>query len=320
MRPFHPFFRNRHLSTLAGNFWPRNYRRRAFPEVRRWFETEPEVAVLGVEQSPGRTAEARLILLHGLEGSDQSGYLRSLAQTALEAGFAVTRLNMRTCGGSESRCPTLYHAGLTSDLRSVLLDYARFSSERLYLVGFSLGGNVVLKLAGEMGDALPARGLVAVSTPIDLDACCRQMQRFENRLYEWRFVERLKARYRRRCADYPERYRLEDLDGIRSVYDFDDRITAPHFAFGTAENYYRTQSSQIFLPQIRLPTLLVQAEDDPLIPFRVFEQAAIRRNPALELLAVPHGGHVGFVSRRLPRFWVDAVILDWILAQEPARP
>ncbi|MDX2153576.1 MAG: alpha/beta fold hydrolase [Bryobacteraceae bacterium] len=315
MRPFEPFFRNRHLSTLAGNFWPRDYRDRAFPESPRWFQTEPDVAVLGIEQQPAGPARGRLILLHGLEGSHESGYMRSLAQTALEGGWAVTRLNMRTCGGTESRCPTLYHAGLTSDLAHVVDYYAATEPGPVFLVGFSLGGNVVLKLAGERGPKLGVDGVAAISTPIDLDACCRHMMRAENRLYEWRFVSRLRDRYRRRCADHPQRYHCDGIDRVRSVYEFDDRFTAPHFGFGSAARYYATQSSQNFLGDIRVPTLLVQAQDDPLIPFAVYERAEIRQNPAIQLLAPSHGGHVGFISRRTPRFWVDLVIADWLSAK-----
>jgi predicted alpha/beta-fold hydrolase len=272
-----------------------------------------------MEQSPPGAGRGRLILLHGLEGSHQSGYMRSMAQTALEAGFHVTRLNMRTCGGTESRCKTLYHAGLTSDLGWIVDQYAAHGREPLFLAGFSLGGNVVLKLSGERGDSLPVSGVIAISTPIDLGACCRQMMRRENRLYEWRFIDRLKDRYRRRCLDHPDLYRRDGIDAVRSVYEFDDRFTAQHFGFGSADRYYETQSSQGYIEGMRRPALVIQAEDDPLIPFAVYERSGIRKHPRVDLWATRHGGHVGFISRRQPRFWADHAVLDWLTSRVPAR-
>ncbi len=316
MRQFQPFFRNRHLATIAGNFWPRDFSRRHFEETPRLFQTEPGVQVLGIEQSPGLAAPAGdLILLHGLEGSHASGYMISMAQAALLAGFRTLRLNMRTCGETEQHCPTLYHAGLTSDLAAVVRQYAAEGRAPVYLAGFSLGGNVVLKLTGELGTTPLLAGTVAISTPIDLAACCRQMMRWQNRIYERRFVQRLKARYLRRCAQHPDRYSPAALDGVKSVIAFDNQVTAQHFGFGSAENYYRTQSAQNFLAAIATPTLVVQAEDDPLIPFRVYGHPAFRTNPHLQLLTTRHGGHVGFVSRRRPRFWVDEVVTGWLVQQ-----
>jgi predicted alpha/beta-fold hydrolase len=271
------------------------------------------VAVLGVVESPPEP-RAVAILLHGLEGSDASGYLVSLAHTLVAEGFRVTRLNMRTCGGTEAHARTLYHAGLTSDLAAVIRSHTAESSLPLFLAGFSLGGNVVLKLAGETGSAAaPIRAVAAVSTPLDLDACCRQMMRPENRLYEQRFVSRLKDRYHRRHSHYPHLFPLDGLNRVRGVYDFDDQFTAPHFGFGTAANYYATQSSIAFLPRIATPTLLIQAEDDPLIPFEIYRDDRLRRNPCLQLAATPHGGHVGFLARRGYRFWADLAIRDFFL-------
>lgn len=257
---------------------------------------------------------AELICLHGLEGSHDSGYLQSLAQAALGEGFRIHRLNMRGCGGTEGLSKSLYHAGLTADLHHIL----RQLDGRLpvFLAGFSLGGNVMLKLAGELGAATGLAGIAAVSVPLDLHACCLKMMRPENRLYEARFVLSLKRRFARRAAEHPELYDVRHLEGIRTVIEFDDRITAPYFGFGNAVNYYATQSSQNFLDAIRVPTLVIQAEDDPLIPFEVYRRhAAFRTNPALRLMAVPHGGHVGFIARRQPRFWVDRQILAFFREQ-----
>jgi predicted alpha/beta-fold hydrolase len=305
--PFEPYFRHGHLATIAGNFWKRNLDLVRFPAAERVFQTEAEVRVMAKHHRPDSTAaSARVVILHGLEGSHESGYCQSLAQACLLRGWEVYRLNMRGCGGTEALSKTLYHAGLTSDLRSILSILA----PPVFLAGFSLGGNVVLKLAGELGCNLIGKvaGVAAVSTPLDLAECCRSLRHWSNRVYESRFVDGLKARYRRRHAQHPSHYSLDGLDAIRTVIDFDDRITAPYFGFGNAARYYATQSAQEFLGGIAVPGLLIHAQDDPMIPFAVYERARVEANPKLRLITPAHGGHVGFISRRTPRFWVDEVI------------
>jgi predicted alpha/beta-fold hydrolase len=221
---------------------------------------------------------------------------------------------MRSCGGTEGLTRTLYHSGLTSDTRHLLDRFRAEGRGPCFIAGFSLGGNLVLKLAGELGEAgreLLA-GAVAVSTPIDLHACVRRLDSHENRLYARNFVNSLKARYLRRHRAAPELFPLRGLNRVRSIYEFDDEITARAFPFGTAENYYRTQSALRFLPRIRVPTLMIQAQDDPMIPFELFERPELRDNPCIRLVATRHGGHVGYLARRGPRFWLDPVVRDWI--------
>ena len=260
-------------------------------------------------------------MVHGLEGSSNAGYMRSMAQLALEHGFAVHRTNMRSCGGTEHLCRTMYHAGLTSDTLHLIEELRTHEPGRpVFLIGYSLGGNVALKLAGELGDKARQllHGVCAVSAPIDLGACVRKMGERQNRIYEWRFIGRLKQRIRKRAEAHDVVYPVDQLEKIRTVYEFDDKITAPYFGFGTADNYYATQSSNQFLGGIRVPTLIVQAKDDPLIPFSIFDTSAIRENQHIELLAVQHGGHLGFLSNSAPRFWVDRVILGWLERQTEA--
>jgi predicted alpha/beta-fold hydrolase len=253
-------------------------------------------------------------MVHGLEGSSDAGYIRSMSQLALEHGYAVHRKNMRSCGGTESLCKTMYHAGLTSDTLEVIRRIRAERNTPVYLIGYSLGGNVALKLAGELaeGAAGVLDGVIAVSTPIDLAASVRKMSRRENWIYESRFLSRLKERIRRRAVAMPGVYDVARLEQCKTVYEFDDNITAPFFGFRTAANYYATQSSNQFLGKIRIPTLLIQAKDDPLIPFESYDNPAIRQNPNIRLVAAEHGGHLGFLSRRAPRFWVDRVILGWL--------
>lgn len=313
MRSFVPLFRNAHLTTFAGNYWRRRLDEKRFPVQAKLCETEPGVQVLVHSQHPAEAPAAELILVHGLEGSSEAGYARSLAQAALEAGFAVHRYNMRSCGGTEHLSgKTLYHSGQTGDLLAVLRQHDWQAP--VFLAGFSLGGNVVLKLAGELGEAAKdlIAGVSAISTPIDLAACVKQLDRRSNYIYARRFVSRLKQRIQLKEKLTPGLFQLADLSRVKTIYDFDDLFTAPAFGFGTADNYYATQSSNQFLDRIRVPALLVQAKDDPLIPFEVYRHPSFSRNPYLRLLAVEHGGHLGFLSKTRPRFWLDQVLLEWM--------
>lgn len=313
MREFVPLFRNPHLATIAGNYWHRHLDERGFPVKSKLYETEPGVQILVQSQRPPGEPLAELILVHGLEGSGDAGYARSLAQAALEAGYAAHRYNMRSCGGTEHLSgTTLYHSGQTGDLLAVLHELKR--QVPIFLIGFSLGGNVALKLAGEQGEAAKEliAGVAAVSTPIDLAACVKRLHRPSNVLYSRRFLTRLKQRIRLKDKLSPGLFPLDGLDHVKTIYDFDDRFTAPAFGFGTADNYYATQSSNQFLDRIRVPALLVQAKDDPLIPFEVYQNASFSHNSYLQLLAVEHGGHLGFLAKTKPRFWLDEILLEWM--------
>ena len=216
---------------------------------------------------------------------------------------------MRTCGGTQRLCRTLYHAGLTGDLLSVLREFREAGRAPAFLAGFSLGGNVVLKLAGEMGESAReyVRGVCTVSAPLDLAACARRIGERDNRVYEARFV---RAMRKRMCAT--GRYRMREFAGARSVYELDDRFTAPSFGFGNAANYYRTQSAIGYLAGLRVPALLIQAKDDTFVPFAIYESAAVRSNPWIRLMATEHGGHLGFIGRAPHRLWSDEAIMEWI--------
>ena len=313
MPPFEPLFRNPHWQTLAGHFWRRPTVDGGRSTERRFFRTEPEVQVLVESERPDGQALGGLVMVHGLEGSGDAGYMRGLSAAALRAGFSVHRFHMRTCGGTEQLCPTLYHAGLTSDLLAVLREL-QAEGGPLFLLGFSLGGNVVLKLAGELGDRAAElfHGVCAVSTPLDLAACARRIAQPDNRFYEKRFVRQMRARL---CAT--GRYQPRDFAGLDSVEAIDDRITAPSFGFGNAANYYRTQSAIGFLEAIRVPALLIQAKDDTFVPFEIFGSPAVRANPRVELLVMEHGGHLGFIGRRPHRFWLDETIMEWVQKRGP---
>jgi predicted alpha/beta-fold hydrolase len=310
MAPFKPLFRNPHLQTIAGHFWKRPQTLPEFPMERRLICTEPGVQVLVCSQRPHGETRGEIVMIHGLEGSGEAGYIESLSAAALRAGFVAHRFHMRTCGGTEHLCETLYHAGLTSDLLAVLREFRREGRVPAFLVGFSLGGNVALKLAGEMGEEAReyVQGVCGVSASLDLRACASRIAERDNRFYEERFVRRMRARL---CAT--GRYRESEFSGLRSVIALDDRFTAPCFGFGNADNYYRTQSAIGYLGGLRVPALLIQAKDDTFVPFALYESEAVRCHPCVELVTPEHGGHLGFIARGPHRFWADRTIMEWIV-------
>ena len=309
MPPYRPLVSNPHWLTILANFWPRQLDMRPYPEETRLFRTEPEVQVLVQTQRPSSGARGELVLIHGLEGSGDAGYMRTMAKTGLDAGFAVSRFNVRTCGGTGRLANTLYHAGLTGDLRFVLNQMREEGRTPVHLVGYSLGGNMALKLAGELGEDAPPliASICGVSTPIDLAACARAIARRSNRVYERRFLKRMRAR-----VVETGRFSRKQVKPARSIWEFDDLITGPSFGFRDAAHYYETQSAQQFLEHIRVPALLIQAKDDLFIPFEIFGHPAVKANPCLRLHATDHGGHLGFLSRTRPRFWADRAVLEWI--------
>ena len=312
-----PLFKNPHLQTIAAHFWPRPSGARRHPIEKKLYRTEPDVQVLVETERPAGAPRGEIVLVHGLEGSANGGYMGSVAACAVTAGYTVHRLNLRSCGGTERLARTAYHGGLTSDLLAVVRALAAEGRAPVWLVGFSLGGNLVAKLAGELGeDARPLlAGVVAASAAIDLEACAMRIGQPDDRLYEYRFLRLMRARARAVWRSTPA-----DLRGIHSVFEMDDRITAPNFGFSGAEHYYRTQSASRFLERIRVPTLFIAAQDDPFIPFRIYDHPAFRQNPCLQLLGTEHGGHLGFLAKGRPRLWLDHAIMEWIRDRGTKHP
>ena len=259
-----------------------------------------------------------LILLHGMEGSTESRYMMGTAEKALAAGFNAVRVNTRNCGGTEHLTSTLYHAGLTEDLQHIISELGeRDGLGELYVAGFSLGGNVVLKLAGEYGSDTPAqlKGVVAVSPSIDLNASANAIELRSNSIYNMRFIWSLKARMRRMARLFPERYDVSGLRGVGSIREFDDVYTAPHSGFGNVADYYERASSLQFIKRITVPTLIIHAQDDPFIPFAAFRHRDIEMNPNVALLTPEQGGHVGFISgdrEGEERFWAEVMAIEFV--------
>jgi predicted alpha/beta-fold hydrolase len=312
--------RNGHLMTIAGSFW-----RRRFPRLpaslTRHFDVEPGTKVRGeCHWQPHPRKHPTLVLLHGLEGSSESGYMLGTAEKAWLAGFNVVRLNQRNCGGTEHLTETLYHSGLSGDIRTVVMELIeKDGMPVVFAAGFSMGGNLVLKMAGEFGDAAPAalRGFVAVAPAMDLAGCAAALEEPANFFYEHRFVTRMKRRMRDKARLYPHRYRLGRMRDIRTVRGFDDAITARFCGFRDAADYYARSSANRIIANIRRPTLIITAQDDPVVPFAAFEHPAIRENPHITLLAPKHGGHCAFISQEDgdERFWSEARIVEFCSRQ-----
>ncbi len=308
---FQPFFRNPHLLTIAGNFWARRIDGDRFPVVRKLYRIDSQTAITAFEHQP-QAPRGQIVFAHGLEGSAAAGYIASFSQAALTRGYGVHRLNLRSCGGTEDLCETMYHSGLTSDTWQIIQEIRARTGQPTFLVGFSLGGNMALKLAGEVGATDVLSGVCSVSAPIDLAACVRTLGKRSNFLYERRFLDRLRSRIQRKSRLTPHLYSCDGLDDVKTIWEFDDRFTAPLFGFGTAANYYATQSAVNYLDAIRVPALVIHAEDDPLVPADVYQHPAFQANPALNLVTTKYGGHLGFLSRHKPRFWLDETVLNWM--------
>lgn len=343
------FLGNGHLQTLVGNFSPRRY---VLPEAEAHIiEVDPgegpaaESTGSGSTAAAGRLQQARaevrgrgasfvlchchwqanasqclsVVLLHGLEGSTRSQHVLGNSARAWAAGCNVIRVNMRNCGGTEDLSPTLYHSGLSSDVAAVMHTLAREKDLRAFaLVGYSMGGNLVLKLAGEMGANAPAyvKAVVGVSPAMDLAVSADALHNLSNRAYEWKFLRGLRRRFRRKAELFPEIYSTEGLERIVTLRQFDDRITARYSGFTGADDYYYRASSTRVTSQISVPTLVLHALDDPFIRMLPATRAALLANPRVRLVETAHGGHCAFLAPAAgyDGYWAEKMLLNFLLS------
>ena len=246
---------------------------------------------------PERSGRPLLLLLHGLEGSSHAHYMRGIADKAWAAGWSVVRVNQRNCGGTEHLSRGLYHSGLSHDARFVLDEIGNTEGiTHAAVAGYSLGGNLALKLAAETDPAgRPALvAACAVSPTIDLERCVRSLERWPCMVYQWNFVRQLKARMRRKAAAFPDEWDLGPLRHIRTVRQFDEAYTAPYHGFDDANDYYHRASALRVVDAIRVPTLILTAADDPFVPTESFRDPAVTNNPAITTVVTAGGGHCAF--------------------------
>src|SRR6516165_5874142 len=295
--PRRPFVSG-HAQTIAGNFLPR---RNEMPSAEeRPIQVEPGMQVLcHCHWQPERTNAMTLIVVHGLEGSTDSQYVIGIGSKAWRAGMNVVRMNMRNCGETEHLGPTLYNSSMSHDVGAVarsLIDNEGL--RKVALAGFSMGGNLVLKLLGEWGRKAPGeiKAGIGVSPAMDLAASADALHEGGNRVYEWKLLLGLQRRIKRKAALYPDRYDTRHLRGIRSLREFDDQITARYCGFRDAQDYYERAASAQFLDRIAVPTLILHAEDDPFIRILPDTRQKLMRNPHITYLETRHGGHCAFLA------------------------
>jgi uncharacterized protein len=312
-----PGLRGGHLQTLAAQF----LRRRIHlppPEDLHVQVAEGVQVLCHCHWQPDRRHAPALVIVHGLEGSSQSQYVIGATAKALAAGMSVVRMNMRNCGRTGHLGPTLYHSGLSGDVREIALAVLRDQKvARLLLLGFSLGGNLVLKLAGEWGREAPAelRGVAAVSPALDLAASADALHLPANRLYELYFLWNLKRSVRAKARLYQGRYDLTRLRRLRSLRDFDHRVTAFYCGFESADDYYARASAAQLLDRLAVPVLVIHAADDPFIRITPSTRAKLLGNACIRYVETEHGGHCGFLGRAADGDdgrWAERAAVDFL--------
>ena len=307
--------------TVLPRWWPRGTTPTGMPTQDRIFQVNADTRLLTKCHWQLAASEApTLLLIHGLEGCTDSHYMIGLARKAWTKGWNCIRINQRNCGGSEHLTPTLYHNGLSQDYGKIIQELTKQDRcQHIWLVGYSMGGNLTLKLAGEMGIGLPSlRGVAAVCPNIQPASCVRALQRPSNWIYHQHFLRSLKAKLQRKAQRYPGKWDMARLPHIQTMWEFDDVYTAPDGGYHDANDYYANSAAENTLSAIPVPTLIITAQDDPFIPYDIFENPAIHENPVIQLLAPTHGGHCGFFQRQQPQedpFWAENRIIDWIQDQ-----
>ncbi len=341
LRPFVPrrWMRNGHVQTIFGNYLRRKGATPAVSEqwivpveeAHEFHATDGsripvgETSVLCLcHWQPGAAAREAwtVVLVHGLEGSAHSGYILGNTARLWAAGCNVVRMNMRACGGSDALAPTIYHSGRSGDVAAVVQALLSEGCERIALVGYSMGGNLVLKYAGEHW--CPPRELcavVGVSPLLDLAPSSAALHLPSNRLYEARFLRAMKRRLRAKAVLFPDLYgqleREEVYRRIRSLRDFDGEIVARYGGFRNADDYYEQVRSSRYAGSFRLPTLILHAADDPFLRMLPETRAALRANANVEYVETEHGGHCAFLANGNGEDggrWAEETLAGWLLS------
>lgn len=299
-----PFiFRSGHVQTI----YPALFRRLPLPPFRKERITTEDHDFLdlywlqqtaGDPSSGGHCAQQPLlaILTHGLEGNAFQPYMLGMARALFASGYDVLAWNLRGCGDQPNLQLRSYHSGASDDLAAVIAHACRTQAQpRIALVGFSLGGNIVLKYLGEQAAAPHLVGAVAISVPCDLAGSTAMLERRSNRIYMERFLKTLRRKILEKHQRFPDRLTISGLRNIRTFREFDDRYTAPLHGFTDAEHYWHACSCLRVIDRIAVPTLLLNATDDPFLSPDCFPSDIAAAHPFLHLQMPRYGGHVGFV-------------------------
>lgn len=299
-RPFrpHPWLRGGHVQTLASFFLPRRIQLPA-PE-ERLVEVVPGVRLLCLcHWQAERRSAMTLIVVHGLEGSSESQYMRGIASKGLAAGMNVVLVNQRNCGNTEHFSPTLYNSGLSGDIGAVARHFVEADKiSQFVLVGFSMGGNLVLKLAGEWAGTGPAefRGVVGVCPAMDLAVGADALHEPANRIYEYHFLVNLFRRFRHKVRLFPETFDAGRLRGVRTLRGFDDRVTAYYCGYTGAADYYARAAASNVVDRIAVPAAILHAANDPFIRILPQTRARVLGNPNICFVESQDGGHCAFIA------------------------
>ena len=312
------YLRGGHVQTLANFFLRRRFA--LSPAEARQIEVEPGVRVLcHCHWQAERHDALTVIIVHGLEGSSDSDYMRGVVAKGLAAGMNVVRMNQRNCGGMDAISPTLYHSGRSQDIAAVARNLVEQDGiSRLALTGFSMGGNLVLKLVGEWGrECLPQlRAVAAVCPAMDLAASADALHLPGNRLYEFYFVWKLRRRLKYKSRLFPAVFDASRLQGVKSLRDFDDKITAYYSGFEGAVDYYARAAASNVVERIAVPTLILHAANDPFIRILPETRNKIRSNPNIKFVETEDGGHCSFLGVRNgdDGYWAEQQVVKFLRA------
>lgn len=253
------------------------------------------------------------ILCHGLEGSSSSTYIQGLSQYLHHKKWDIAAVNYRTCGGIMNKTAKLYHGGATYDVDTIV-DYFKDDYDEIALIGFSLGGNLSLVYVGDKGENLDPRikALVAISVPTNLIATSKEIAKKSNFIYQRRFLKSLKEKVKIKAQDYPDIYNVSLLKEIKTLYDFDDVFTGPIGGFKNALDYYTQCRSDKRIPLLKIPTLIINAKDDPFLPIESYPYTQVEKNKNVQMLTPKYGGHVGFVQKNKKHYWSEKTIGDYL--------
>lgn len=313
-----PWLANPHVQTLAPRYKPRPHLLTKVPIEERLFWVDPQSQIKSMcSWQPHPINAPALILVHGLEGCHESHYMRGLAHKAWHSGFNVIRFNQRNCADTEHLTPTLYNTGLSQDVRAVAEELAgKDGIQAIWVAGFSMGGNLVLKMAAEAKDEFPAlQGVAAVCPNIHPAACVAALEQRRNWIYHEHFMVKLKARMTRKAKHFPGKWNLSLYPRIRTMSQFDDAYTAPDGGFRDAADYYERAGARHVLGNLRVPTMIITSQDDPFIPIASFDIPAIHSNPFIQLNTPAQGGHCGFIQKSQEHedgHWAENRIIDFI--------
>ena len=319
------FLRNGHLQTIAGNYFGRIDR--LPPAVAQLIQVDAATKSQVLCHCHFQPAEVRasrpsVIIVHGLEGSSKSQYVVGNANKLWAAGCNVIRMNMRNCGGTERLSTTLYHSALSGDVDAVMRFFiAQHGLQRIALIGYSMGGNLVLKLVGDLGTSAPEelKCAIGVSPAIDLGPSADALHEPINRVYEMKFLRSLLMRYRRKAELFPNTFDASRANHVRSLRAFDDRVTAFYAGFTGADDYYYRAAAARVIDRVAVPTLVLHSLDDPFVRLSERSRATLLANPLVTYIETQHGGHCAFLSEpdaalNDDGYWAEKTLLQFVLA------